>query len=128
MTSHYRQEKQFGLVLSLIALVIGLWPLFDKETISWPWALASTALLLIALLAPVVLSPLFKAWMSIGHVLGIINNHLLLAIIFFIFITPLALFFRLTGRDALHMKQKKATSYWQKEEKKWPPESFKNQF
>ncbi len=40
----------------------------------------------------------------------------------------LPLLFRLLGRDALRLKQMKASSYWLEQDKQWSPESFKDQF
>ena len=128
MNSPHHHERVFGIVLSLIVFVIGLWPLIDEESVSWPWAGGALVLLLAAIFIPSVYKPLYKLWMVIGHVLGIINTHLVLAIAFYIFITPLALFFKLIGRDALHLKGKRSKSYWLRENKKWPADSFKNQF
>jgi len=109
-------------------LVIGLLPFTDGESPSWSWLVAAAILLFVAWLASGLLSPVVKIWMKIGHMVGVFNTRLLLAIIFFLLITPLAVLFRLAGRDALALRIKKGSSYWQENKKIWPPESFRNQF
>lgn len=115
-------------MLSAVTAAIGLWQWTEPGALAWPWLIAATTLLSIALLRPLLLSPAYRAWMKFGHGLSIVNTYVLLAIVFFVLITPLALFFRLIGRDALNRKFTQSRSYWVKQDKAWPAESFKNQF
>ncbi|ALP53350.1 hypothetical protein Tel_09390 [Candidatus Tenderia electrophaga] len=128
MSVRYRQERQFGAVLAIIFAAVGLWPLLHAQAPAWGWVGISAALLLVAGLAPAVLSPVVKIWLKIGHIIAVINTWLLLAIAFFLLITPLALLFRLFGRDLLALRVKKKDSYWLAHDKRWSPDSFKNQF
>ena len=128
MVSSYRQERVFGSVLACIAAVLSLWPLLNHGALSLPWGIAAFALLLFTWLAPRLLSPILKIWLKFGHLLGIINTRLLLGIAFFLFITPIALLFKLTGRDALALRFQQKASYWKDQNKTWSPESFKKQF
>ena len=64
-------------------------------------------------LAPPVVKPLFYAWMTMALALGFVMTRVLLTIFFFLVLTPVALVFRLIGRDALHRKlDRDAASYW----------------
>lgn len=128
MTSNLRQEKQFGLALALISAGIAFWPLVDGAAPAWPWAVACFVLLLVTWRAAMLLSPVVKVWMRVGHFLGIVNTRILLGIAFFVVITPLAFIFKLLGRDPLRLRFNKLASYWLKNDKQWSPESFKNQF
>jgi len=71
---------------------------------------------------------LTKAWRMLGHWLGVINTQLLLAIAFFVVITPLALLFKVMGRDLLGMKPQHRKSDWVVVDKSWTADSFKNQY
>ena len=56
-------------------------------------------------------------------------SPIFLGAIFFLLITPIAIFFKLLGRDMLHLKKRDVSSYWVKREPAGPePESFNNQF
>ena len=73
--------------------------------------------------------PVGRLWMALGERLGVINTYIILAVAFYLVITPLALLFRLTGRDLLGLKWKKRhASYWIETSRRWPPDSFRNQF
>lgn len=120
--------RQFGVGLACLLAAVALWQLFSAQLSPWPWALAAVVALLLAGLAPSWLRPLARGWMFIAHWLGFVNTRLLLAMVFFLIITPVAFLFRLMGRDALSLKHKRARSYWQTQEKTNSPESFKNQF
>jgi len=71
------------------------------------------ALAVVGTLLPAVVKPLYYAWMTMAVALGFVMTRVLLTIFFFLVLTPVALFFRLIGRDALHRKlDREAESYW----------------
>jgi len=62
---------------------------------------------------PKVLAPLNKLWMKFGLLLHSIVNPLVMGLLFFLTITPIALFFRASGKDQLRLKlDPAARSYW----------------
>ena len=76
---------------SLLALAVGITGIFRPQTVRWIYVMASM------LTFPI-------GWMI---------SRILLGIFFFAIITPLALWFRLVGRDALLLERKPNTeSYW----------------
>lgn len=123
----YRQERSFGLILAGIAGAIALWPTLDGQAPAGSWLMAAAGLAVLALAVPIVLKPLLKAWLAVGHVLGTLNTWLLLALAFFLLITPLALVFRMIGRDTLKLRAEPAPSYWTSREEH-TFSSFKDQF
>ncbi len=123
----YRQERQFGLILACIITAIGAWPLLNAEAVGGAWLIAAAIIALISFAVPVVLSPVLKAWLAFSHVLGIINTHILLALTFFLLVTPLALIFKLIGRDPLKLRGGAAQSQWTAREEQ-SIRSFKDQF
>ncbi len=128
MLATYRMEKQFAYLMAGIAAVIAVWPLLAGGAVAWSWLLAALLLLVLAWLAAPWLTPLTRGWLWLGHLLGVVNSYVILALVFFLLITPVALLFRILGRDSLRLKQVKASSYWLKHEKQWPPERFHDQF
>jgi hypothetical protein len=93
------------------------------------WLIASIVIVLIAFVTPGLLTPLNKAWMKLGDVMGMIVSPLVLGIIFFFLITPVAIIGRMFCRDELRLKKANVNSYWIT---RLPPgpagDSFKNQF
>ena len=71
------------------------------------------ALAVVGTLLPALVKPLYYAWMTMALALGYVMTRVLLTIFFFLILTPVGLFFRLIGRDALHRKlDREAESYW----------------
>jgi len=71
------------------------------------------ALAVVGTLAPIVVKPLYYAWMTMALALGFVMTRVLLTIFFFLVLTPVALIFRLLRRDPLNRKlDRAAESYW----------------
>ncbi|MBX9607225.1 MAG: hypothetical protein K2Y51_13455 [Gammaproteobacteria bacterium] len=83
----------------------------------------------VTLLAPQALTRLNRLWYDLGMLLGKITSPVVLGVIFFALITPVALALRLFGRDYLKMKKRSVESYWVDRSPPGPPsDSFKNQY
>lgn len=95
-------------------VAIGGWPLWRGGEPRW-WSLGLAALfLLVGWLAPSVLTPLNRAWMKLAYLMSRVVNPVVMAILFYGLFTPIAVFMRLFGRDALRLKfDRNARSYWQ---------------
>ena len=59
---------------------------------------------LVAVLFPSLGKLIVKGWMTIGQLLGRINGSILLSIVFFLMLFPIALLYRLFNKDALLLK------------------------
>jgi len=130
-TSHIPTEqsspKSFGIVFSIVFLIVALYPLINSEGLR-TWSLSlSVIFLLLAFVAPRTLSLPNKLWFKFGMLLGSIIAPVLMALIYFITVLPTGLIMRLLGKDLLKQKlDKNAKSYWI--ERKEPMGSMKNQF
>ncbi|MBT9556057.1 MAG: hypothetical protein IV100_08520 [Myxococcales bacterium] len=88
----------FGLALPwLFADAPVAWPL-------WPWLLGG-ALVLLGVSAPTWLVPVRVGWFRLGLLLGAINAHLILGVLYFFVITPIGLGIRLLGKDPLGLRR-----------------------
>jgi hypothetical protein len=67
---------------------------------TWPWVV-----LLVfgawASFAPETLRPVYVLWMRFGLMMSRITTPLIMGLVFFVLITPIALVFRIFGRDAM---------------------------
>lgn len=84
--------------------------LFSFDFPLWPWIVAGI-LWGLALLIPNSLKRIYQGWMYFALVIGWINTRLLLAIVFFLIITPIGLFMRLFGKNPVKNKPSQSTSY-----------------
>jgi len=98
-----KQCRSFGLLVGGIFGVIGLWPSIFRGQSPRLWAiLFAGTLLLLAVLLPKSLTPVYRIWMVIGQALGWINTQILLGVVFYGLLTPLGLAMRILGKDPLH--------------------------
>src|SRR5215470_11318917 len=96
---------------------------------SGPWP-PPRGFLLITLTRPRWLHPLNRAWMAFGFVANIVMSSVLMAVIFYGVITPLACVLRRAGQDPLRLRfDSGVASYWLERRPPGPaPETMKNQF
>lgn len=130
-TSHIPTEqsspKSFGIVFSIVFLIVALYPLINSEVIRVWSFFVSAVLLLLSLVAPNLLSLPNKLWFKFGILLGSIISPVLMALVYFATVLPTGLIMRFLGKDLLKQKlDKNAKSYWI--ERTEPIGSMKNQF
>lgn len=120
-------DKGFGIVFAAVFLLLGLYPL-SKGNDPRIWAICCSALFLLsALFFPKALSVPNRLWGRLGELLGAVVAPVMMALIFFVVMTPIGLFIRLTGKDLLKSKlDKGAKTYWNERDTKVG--SMKDQF
>lgn len=92
----------FGLLVGGVFEVIAFWPMVWRGEGLRLWAVGlGTILVLLGLAAPRGLTPAYRGWKAVGHVLGKINTKILLGIVFFGIVTPTAVVIRALKRDPL---------------------------
>ena len=107
------QNRTFGLLFFIVFLVIALWPLTNKGEINLYLISFSLIFLVLGLLNSKILSPLNKLWIKLGEILGRVIAPIVMAIIYFLILTPISLLVRLFGKDLIGMKYKNdVESYW----------------
>jgi hypothetical protein len=110
-------NRSFGIVFTIFFLVIGLWPLLNQNPIR-VWSLSLALLFLfLALILPKLLRPLNNAWIKLGEILGKIIAPIIMALVFFIVVTPISFIVRIFGKDLLKLKFTKNDTYWIKRKK-----------
>ena len=110
-------NRSFGILFCIVFALIAAWPaMYEGQLRIWPIPI-SFIFLVLGLLNSKLLTPLNLAWIKFGELLGRIIAPIVMAIIYFIIITPIGLFMRLIGKDLLNTKFSKDNSYWIKREK-----------
>jgi len=123
-------NKKFGLLFSGIFFIFSMYAYLKHEAIAFIviLLLASAFFLISSLYCQELLGPINKAWFLLGVGLGKIVSPVVLSIIFFGIITPIAVIIKLNGRDELKLKRPKKSSYWIETNGSNFTESIKNQF
>tara|TARA_A100001011_G_scaffold288250_1_gene299282 strand:- start:346 stop:735 length:390 start_codon:yes stop_codon:yes gene_type:complete len=119
-------NRSFGIVFFLFFIIISFYPLLNGEYIRFWSLIISIIFLALGLLNSKLLNPLNKIWFKFGLLLGKIISPIVMGIIFFLVVTPIALFMRLLKKDLLNLKFNKKNTYWI--EKSGPKSKMKNQF
>ena len=105
--------RDFALTISVVTVALfGLlapWLLARPFRI-WPWVLAAI-LIPWGLIAPSSLRPLYRGWMRLGLLLNKIMSPLIMAIIFYVAITPIALLRRMLGHKLPSHRDPSAATY-----------------
>ena len=119
-------NRSFGIVFFIVFLFIAFYPLINQGEIRIWSVLISLLFLILGIINSKVLSPLNKVWFKFGIFLGKIISPIVMGIIFFLVVTPIAFLMRILKKDLLNLKYNKNSSYWV--EKTDPKSTMKNQF
>ena len=95
--------------LILLAIGIGIW--------------------ILSLISTKVVRPIYLFWMAVAFPIGWVISHLILGLLYFGLFTPIAIVFKIMGRDALNRKiDKDAKSYWIERDGKPEAKRYARQF
>jgi RsiW-degrading membrane proteinase PrsW (M82 family) len=83
----------------------------------------------IGLVWPRAIKPIFVGWMVLVFPIGWAISHAILGILFYLMFSPVALLFRIIGRDALALKPRRNfASYWSLKRKPKDKSEYLRQF
>jgi hypothetical protein len=110
----FRAEKEFGLVVGVVFGLLGLWWSYRGKFINAAYVLIilGAALVLLGILAPRILIVPRKAWMKLAETLAYVSSRVILALVFFLVLTPIGLVKRAMGWDPLYRRAAPRDSYW----------------
>lgn len=111
------------IITTLITLRGGSWRLAGEIL-----GLAAAAGI-VGVFSPRLMRPVFIAWTCAAFPIGWTVSHLLLAIVYYLVITPLGLVMRVAGRDKLNLRMDRpADTYWTARPPPPPAERYFRQF
>jgi len=123
-------DRSFGFLFVVVfALIAGVAWWRASSLALWS-AVLSVLTLVVTLVRPSALRPLNRIWMKLAELLHRFVSPIVLGIIYFVLLTPIAWIFRLRGRDVLRRRADPAvSSYWISRDPPGPdPKSFPNQY
>jgi hypothetical protein len=127
-----RLLRQFaGIWFPAACGVIGfaLW----RRTGSWTWPLAlwvpAAVIGVAGVVRPSVMKPIWVVWMTAVFPIGWTISHLVLAMTYYLVITPVGLLLRMTGRDPMERTlDRQAQTYWRRHQQITDPARYFRQF
>ena len=110
----FRREREFGLIVGAVFSVLGLWWLYRGKfaTLAYFLTIVGSALILFGIVVPRVLVGPRKAWMKLAEGMAYVSSRVILALIFFLVLTPIGLIKRAMGWDPLHRRGASRDSFW----------------
>ena len=114
ISSSARDLRKFALAVGIPLALIGAFLLWRQRDYYWYFFAAGALLIALGVFVPTVLKPLQKVWMAFSIIMGWFMTRLILAVLFFLILTPMALLLRLLGKDLLNLKldRNSSQSYW----------------
>ncbi len=100
-----RDLRLFAALGAVLLLGLSLWLHLSRQSLTASAALrfVAIALVLVALIRPGWLRPIYVGWMLALYPLGWVIGHLFLAVVYFGVLTPIGLMLRVVGHDPLQL-------------------------
>ena len=124
-------DRSFGVMFGCIFIIVGALLRFrsEPEQLQITLLVLSGLTFLVSFTRPSLLSTPSKLWMKFSLLLARFVSPIILGVLFFVLISPLALALRMFGRDELRLKTKNVVSNWQSRKiSGYSLDSFKNQY
>ena len=119
-------NKSFGIVFFIVFLIIALYPMLKEQDLRLWSLIISFIFLILGMINSSILTPLNKIWFKFGILLGNIISPIVMAIVFFVVVTPTGIIMKILRKDLIGLKKNNKNTYWI--EKKAKMTSMKNQF
>jgi len=123
-------NRSFGWVFTAVFLIIAVWPLVSGGMVRW-WSLfVAAGFALVTVAAPNLLALPNRLWLRFGLLLNRIISPVVLALLFYLVVTPMGTLMRAFGKDSLRLRRHASdASYWIKRDPPGPkPDSMNHQF
>jgi len=101
----FRQVETMA-VFALVFLFLGI--RFQRQALLY----AAMTSLLIALFVPPLARLITLGWGKFARILAAVNNRIILTIVFYLVLAPIACLYRLFNRDPLRLARKESGSYY----------------
>ncbi len=120
-------NKSFGILFFVVFLIIAFYPLINEENIRIWSTIIAIIFLILGLINSKLLTPLNKAWIKLGILLGNFISPIILGFIYFAVVFPTGILIRLYKKNYIGINfDKSLKTYWIK--KNTNKSSMKNQF
>jgi hypothetical protein len=111
----FRVEREFGLIVGGVLVLLSAWWFYRAK---FPVAREVTITIggLLVILAAIIPRALVwpnRAWMAFAEALSFVATKIILAIVFFLIVTPIGVVKRMFGWDPLNRRAAASGSYWQ---------------
>ena len=106
--------RQFAGLWLVIFGGLAIWRAWSTGVDGWVVAIATAAVVIggLGLAWPGAIRYVYTGWMIAAFPIGWTVSQVVLAVVFYLVLTPIALIMRLAGHDTLALRRPSAASYW----------------
>ena len=124
-----KELSEFGFLVGGVLSALGAY-CFWRGKVTAPYFLGIGMLLAAgAAIAPTLLKPVQKVWMTLALCMGFVMTRVILFVLFFLFLTPIAVIARLSGKKFLDLAFRETKeSYWTLHRQRVDKSEYENQF
>ena len=125
----FRAQREFGLLVGAVFSLLGAWWFYRGKfaTAAYVFAITGAVLIVLGAAIPRLLIVPRKLWMKLAEVLSFVSSRIILAIVFFLVLTPIGLIKRALGWDPLERRAASRESFWQRYPSR-PPRHYEKMF
>ena len=110
--SNKKDLQKFGILLGTVLVIISTFFFWQEKSYKILLTIGTTMFVL-ANMRPVLLKPIYRVWMALSTILGWVMTRLVLAMLFYVVVTPIGLILRFFGKDFLDSKLNVSKkTYW----------------
>ena len=121
MTDKNNKAKSLETLLVLTgALIIFFWVSHKKI-----YLLIGLILILIGITSSYLSGKITWLWLKFSELIGAVMSKVILSVVYFVFLVPIAFLYQLTKRDSLSLKRKQG-SYYSHRNKQYSPKDIEN--
>jgi len=124
--------RQFAAIWLVFFGAIAVWQGVWRENATAGYVLAGIALAIgvLGFALPAKIRPVFVAATVLAFPIGWVVSHAIMAVLYYVVLTPVGLVFRALGRDPLHRRRRAVApaTYWSPKRKPASPREYFNQF
>lgn len=125
-----KELRKFGVIVGIAFGLLGTLFWWRGKALYYCFFILSTILILFGLIMPILLKPIQKVWMTFAILMGWLMTRVILIILFYFVLTPIAFIARLFRKDFLNLRfNGNVDSYWiPKRTKKIEKTDYEKQF
>ena len=117
-----KREKVLETILVIVAGILIISLISKIKALN----IVALGLLVLTLVSPFAAEKIAWLWFKLAHIMGRINTFILLFVIFYLFLTPLAFIFRLFNHDNLMLRKKQRDTYYTERNHNYSAGDFEN--
>jgi hypothetical protein len=116
------REKQLETMLTIaVGFFLVAWSTKNKYVFFFALLIG-----LIGMFSKTLTSYISNGWMKVGEAMGAVSSRIILSIVYFLFLFPIALIYRIGRKDTLQLKKAETDSYFVTRNTRYETKDLKN--